>query len=464
MEHDIDIMIDDRASLREQLCEDNGRLKDKLGLEKGIAIIPQFTTLDTRRAIGSLDILSFIINISIGITSSIAANFIYSWLVANKVKRVRINTDDILILEDKDKTVYLITESLEKRNKKSKITSYDNPSFKRSRELAKKEINARMRGHRKALTDSINLDAMKMTYFYNCLERIGSLVDEKDRDLYYSTAFEIIPFGSFNAEVFFPASEPPFILLDSGSIDFIGNNCAFYTQLRSGGGNLSKQDVIDYIWASALIYFEKGDTWESRRNAIFAPKLNFSQIDPVLIPTALGYSLAQVLFILVHEIGHIILNANPDFTRETKNNLEEHLVGQFEEGMSDLLAFYLLLQFALTFRDKSQSIKFISGIDIGLSFMHLMQNAFPIYYDKDKRRIKINERPDHPIGTIRRDMFRKWIRQELEKVDKRLGDELLIEGHDFDSIMNPYIQAVLDGAKPSDNFQSKLRIAQDMYE
>jgi hypothetical protein len=367
--------------------------------------------------------------------------------------------------------------------------------------LAKQEISARMRGRKNAVTSpNMLLDAKRVLHTF--LSEIGLVLNGAEREIFFSTAVDLLPFGSYNAELCYAdkKNEIAFILLDSGVIDFAGNLSALYVQLRENKlrdtkPKLSKQEIIDYIWSSGLIFFEKGLSGFSKRDAIFAPKLNFSEIDDHLVPIAFDFSMGQEIFLVLHEFGHFFSEKLGGFKnvvgeeeaqriiREQFSDLSEIMAMQLgiedngwqsyfqrsgaekilEEQFADIIAFGILERFAKKMAASHNDIAklrvgyILNGVDLGLSCMRLMQHAFPLSYDKKLKFLQVRESFDHPLAGTRRDTYRNFVSERLTK-------GLLSISRDFDEIFRPYEEAILDGAMPSDRFHQLWLCAKTLYD
>ena len=156
---------------------------------------------------------------------------------------------------------------------------YQNSQHDMSHKLARNEIKAKMRGRKSAVTVDGALDGARRLY-YSCLERIGTLILEDYQSTFYSVAVDIIPTGFYNAQAHYPSGGLPFVLLHSGAIDFSGNMATLGMGLIGNSDRrsefiLSEQDVVDYIWSSALIYYDAIGDWDGGLEAIHTPKLNY---------------------------------------------------------------------------------------------------------------------------------------------------------------------------------------------
>lgn len=330
--------------------------------------------------------------------------------------------------------------------------SYNNARHYRSRELAKKEIAARMKGHRSAVTVPSGVDGA-LQFIYSCLERMGTLITQEDQDRFYGIAIECLPLGSFNAQACFPPKEPPFVLVDTGTIDFAGNMAAVFMSLFSnlkGQVNfvLNEQKVIDYIWSAALIYHGQRDEWDNSLDAIYAPKLNFLQIPVSIQPHAFTLSIAQILFLICHEIGHVMTDKHPSLSDAMGVSMARNLEWQFDEFLADDFAFCLMVNYSIRWSDELKVTYLLTGVDFGLSCIHLMQSAFPVgvHNQEGKKIVEVSESLDHPIALARRERYREMIKS-------RGLNRFLETGYEFDRIMHPYAEMIRDGRKPSEGFR-----------
>ena len=328
-----------------------------------------------------------------------------------------------------------------------------------------------MRGRRSALVDPNAANGM-LEILYRILGNVGQFVSPEDRDLFYDVAVEPIPYGSYNAEACFPTPDPPFVLLDTGTVDFIGNITALYQQLRAQANGtstslLSEQQVIDYIWASALIYFDKANEWEARRDAIHAPKLMYSKISPSLRQQCMSLGVAHLLFLVLHEIAHVIADAHGGFSKVSGLDIPGMLGEQFEEGFADTLAFDLIIRFSTHLPHRENAVALLSGVDCALSSISLIQNTFPVHHDKENKIAFVAESFDHPLACVRRQNFRAYVNERMsvfiEHAKTTGAPGFLSETADFDDLFRPYGEAILNGRMPSDEFQAARNLARQVF-
>ncbi|ACN17032.1 hypothetical protein HRM2_39740 [Desulforapulum autotrophicum HRM2] len=348
---------------------------------------------------------------------------------------------------------------------------FDNPTYKHSHKLARKEITGRMLGKKSALVKGIATEPLRKN-LNQMLQAIALKSDEKIKETISSTAIEFIPFGSVNGEACFPPSEPAFVLLDTGIADFAGNNSAIFSSLLHDEGKFSDQEILDYLFSSALIYFERGEDWDSRRDAIFAPKLNYSEIPPSIVPKAMGHAHSLILFFALHELAHVIIDPNElkdvDPWREVSNILgvdaPPALSSQFGESIADIMAFDLIMNFA-TFcvPDPKMAVNILSGLDIGLTFMMFFQGAFP-NRQYSKKIIQVNEFMDHPAAFQRRIYFRERVKEKMKRFSDHLAIDFLSEAQRCEELVFRYGEKIRNGATPSKEFYLKRQLAYQVFE
>jgi len=337
--------------------------------------------------------------------------------------------------------------------------------------LAKREVAGRMLGNKSAITDKVNLEPhrerLKMMLQAIALRAKGDV-----QETISSTAFEFLPFGLVNAEACFPPDETPFILLDTGTFDFMGNNSAIICALMSDKSVLREDQIIDALFSSALIYYERDKDFEARRWAIFAPKLSYMEIPSHLVPQAIGYAQSFILFLVLHELAHIILqpvdlsDVNPwqQANRHKEFDVNPNADSHFEECAADYVAYDLIMEFA-TFcvPDPQMAVSILSGLDIGLTFLMFFQNTFPKFVD-NAGIIHANEELGHPAAFQRRIYFRERVKEKMKPFSDHLGVDFLSEAHRCEELLFKFTEIIHKGAKPSPEFKLKRKIAMDLYQ
>lgn len=348
------------------------------------------------------------------------------------------------------------------------MSIFDNPTYERSYELANREIAGRMSGKNSALDHKHNSSKLRN----NLNDMLQSIAlkfkpDDAVRKAISTTAIEFIPYGSVNGEACFPPGEPPFILIDTGTVDFIGNNAAIFACLLEDEPIFSDDEILDYLFASALIYFERDEKWESRRHAIFAPKLNYSMIPPNLAIKAMGHARSFLLFIVLHELAHVINDpkeleeVDPWLmaSRVTGVEVPTELSLQFEECAADYIANDLIIRFSTyCVPEPKMAINILSGVDIGLTFMNFFQCAFPGKQYSEKI-IQVNEHMDHPAAFQRIQLYHAQVEEEMKEFSNYLGIDFLAEARKCEKLVFHYNEYIRNGATPSKMFYHKLQLA-----
>jgi len=110
----VSLEVLDHDALLADLLDERGHLKGSFTIGCGVALLPQFTAIKTKRAVGAPEILQFVLSIPVGIATGVAANALYNWLIRSKVPKARIKTTEIVLTEKKEHTVHLITRVIDK--------------------------------------------------------------------------------------------------------------------------------------------------------------------------------------------------------------------------------------------------------------------------------------------------------------------------------------------------------------
>jgi hypothetical protein len=331
--------------------------------------------------------------------------------------------------------------------------SFDNPTHERSRALAAKDSQLRMTGRQRGCPpgDAAGLKDL----LYSSLERIGTLVPQSHQASFFGIAVEVLPRGGFNAHACFPPQGPPYVLIDSGVVDFYGNLGALLTLLSDGGSDaaaLSEQRVVDYIWCSALIYFsgepDEGDTAildPQTIGAAHAPKLHFSQLPRALYGTAFQLTVGAIVFLVCHEVAHILTKSEGPTDLAAFPFLE----AVAEEHRADAIAFNLLISYAIRFPDLSKVRTLLRSVDFALICLELMQGAFPRAWMQSGERtdvVFVRESFDHPPAYARRCAYRVAVAARISRDDFSFDDR-------FDAIAAQYAKRIREGASPSVEFK-----------
>ena len=156
-------------------------------------------------------------------------------------------------------------------------------------------------------------------------------------------------------------------------------------------------------------------------------------------------SIGQLLWIVTHELGHVLQDGHPTASEAIGFPFCRNLEVQFDEALADDVAFDLMINYSIRWQDRQKVIRLLNTVDLVLSFMHLMQAAFPTYHDRKQKAILVSEGLDHHIAAVRRDRYR-------EKVSKVVPPTFMEMGREIERIIEPYAQMIRDGYQPSESF------------
>lgn len=346
---------------------------------------------------------------------------------------------------------------------------YVSPQYARSRKLALQEISYRMKGRHSAVLLESSYEVMRQRTQQELMLLGHIIVDEEDRNSFFNTAIELVPFGQFLARAYFPPKDTPFVLVDTSIVDFFGNISALYATLysRSIGReaiDLSDMEIADYLHASAHMYFD-GQEWESNLHAIYVPKLNYSAIHPRDRQTASVYALSARLFLMAHEVGHIIFDEKIASVREeTYANAPEFwdaLGGTMEskqrEYLADRFAGDVLIRFASKLNNSQATVDVLNGVGLCLNSLAFMQETFPLALSNvgGINVVAANELPSHPIGGFR-------VASYFDMLKERIGppsDLIMMPAMSFSSVMRPYQELIWKQPEPSPDYVERCRLA-----
>ena len=280
-----------------------------------------------------------------------------------------------------------------------------------------KDVVLRMTGSR-AGAPTMYFEGAKQL-IYSSLERIGTLLPPDKQQLFYGIAVDLLPRGSFNAYACFPNQQTSYVLLDTGVVDFFGNLAAVFTLLAETADGtapplFSQQRIIDFIWASGLIYYENIDDPERNDSgvcdveclgAVHAPKLHFAQLPPNLRVPALNLSMGAVIFLVCHEIAHVLNQGHPTLSESTGLSFCRNLENMADERLADEMSFQLMIDYSIRFPDRAKVKCLLSSVDFALTCLHMMQSAFPNYWGETEdgaHFVAVRESLGHPIAAARR--------------------------------------------------------------
>jgi len=339
--------------------------------------------------------------------------------------------------------------------------TYDNPLHLRSRDLAMKDVSLRMRGLKSA-APTMYLEGARQL-IYSSLERIGTLLPTEMQSVFYGIAVDLLPRGSFNAYACFPSQQTSYVLLDTGVVDFFGNLAAVFTLLTETAEGppippLPEQRIVNFIWASGLIYYASIDDPErndsgihdvERLGAVHAPKLQFTQLPPHLGASAFNLSMGAVVFFVCHEIAHILNQGHPTLSESIGFSFCRNLENVADEWLADELAFQLMIDYSIRFPDREKVKCLLSSVDFALTCVGLMQSAFPHHWGEKSdgaHFVAVRESLGHPTAAARRAAYRKAFASRIPPAFFTLDGR-------FEVIESRYATMIRKGARPSLEFE-----------
>lgn len=111
-EHELAVMFADVQPLSAAMMGQDGRLKDRIEIGSGVTLCPQFTSIRRAGAIGGTEVLTFLINIPVGIALNMAAAALYDWLCKHGVRRARANGIEVPVSGTASDDVPVIVHAL----------------------------------------------------------------------------------------------------------------------------------------------------------------------------------------------------------------------------------------------------------------------------------------------------------------------------------------------------------------
>ena len=99
------------------LIEENGKIKKSILLASDAQLIPKFSAIEKKRAIGANEIINFFVSIPIGVATGILANSLYDWLKKAKIQQIRIVKTVVTVTDDKQKTITQIEKTIIEESK-----------------------------------------------------------------------------------------------------------------------------------------------------------------------------------------------------------------------------------------------------------------------------------------------------------------------------------------------------------
>lgn len=111
-QHELEVMVADFEPLSATLVGEDGRLKERIAIGSGVSLCPQFASLRRPGAVGGNEVLTFLIDIPVGIALNLVASALYDWMIKHGVRRARANGVELPISGGAAEDVRVIEQTL----------------------------------------------------------------------------------------------------------------------------------------------------------------------------------------------------------------------------------------------------------------------------------------------------------------------------------------------------------------
>jgi|SRR5579864_126742 len=114
-EHELEVMVADPRPVSAVLVGEDGRLKDRIEIGKGVALWPQFPSLQRAGTVGGNEALTFALNNPDGIALNLVAAALYDWMTKHGVRWARANGVEVTVSDTATKDVPIIAQALSQK-------------------------------------------------------------------------------------------------------------------------------------------------------------------------------------------------------------------------------------------------------------------------------------------------------------------------------------------------------------
>ena len=113
-EFQVEASFEAPESLQLELSTQDGTIAERVDLADGVTMFPLFLSVRTSNAVGTPELLTFLVTVSSSVSGKIIAELIYKWFIKAKAERLRIEKTEIVIQDGADHLVRVVNEILEK--------------------------------------------------------------------------------------------------------------------------------------------------------------------------------------------------------------------------------------------------------------------------------------------------------------------------------------------------------------
>jgi hypothetical protein len=100
--------------LQMELSAQDGAIVERVDLAEGVTLFPLFLSVRSSNAVGTPELLTFLVTVSSSVGGKIVAELIYKWFIKTKAERLRIEKTEIVIQDGPDHLVRAVHEIIEK--------------------------------------------------------------------------------------------------------------------------------------------------------------------------------------------------------------------------------------------------------------------------------------------------------------------------------------------------------------
>jgi len=114
LEFQVEASFKTPESLQLELSTQDGTIAERVDLADGVTLVPLFLSVRTSNAVGTPELLTFLVTVSSSVGGKILAELIYRWFIKTKAERLRIEKTEVVIQDGADHLVRVVHEILEK--------------------------------------------------------------------------------------------------------------------------------------------------------------------------------------------------------------------------------------------------------------------------------------------------------------------------------------------------------------
>lgn len=313
-------------------------------------------------------------------------------------------------------------------------------AYSRSYKLATERIDNDMR-HYKAAWTMPNIPYLEGTILEQQLAVSQICPSHRAKTIIKETACRLKPLGRVEAKVYNGDGKHHFIVLDTGTLDFMGNMaCVIFAAFEQDYGHynygIEEQAFVSMFWQLALLYHDGG--LKTNNEALVFPHFRSERLQPTARPYAELLKISAVNFFIYHEFGHIIDGIESGYGNSVS-----------EELSADSFSFTAMRETAFAYNEPAVVEFTLIGCVLALACLSFIESTFPGL--EFTRKGKTGRFPQSPLQYPNARLRLEHLLDEFP-ASKRAQLETHRVYLTIQKMFDKYSRSIKNGARPSSEY------------